>query len=123
MRNIIRMLRHHKIVTACIIMILVSIMSVPYLTFNDHKYTVTVTDKDRVYTDKDKESKYLVFCDDDNGKSVVFENADKWIRFKFTSSDIQGQLKIGHRYEVTVIGIRLPIFSTYENIIKVKELQ
>ena len=123
MVNIISIMLRHKIIAICMIIVLLSLLSMPYLTFNDHKYNVTVTDKDRVYTDKDNESKYLVFCDDDNGKSIVFENTDKWIRFKFTSSDIQGQLKIGHRYEVTVIGIRLPILSTYENIIKVKELE
>lgn len=94
------------------------------LTFNDTDYTVTITDKDRVTfkTDGEVYSKYLVFGDLDNGDNIVFENTDSLVRLKFNSSDMQGRLKIGQRYKITVIGVRVPFYSRYQNIIKVKEI-
>ena len=68
--------------------------------FNDTEYILTVTDKERV-TEGSKDrisSKYLVFADDENGNSLVFENTDCFIRGKSNSSNIQGQLKVGNTY-------------------------
>ena len=93
-------------------------------TFNDKTYTITVTDKDRITTgggDSIK-SKYLVFGDDEAGNPLVFENTDNLLRWKFKSSNIQGGLKVGHTYDVRVIGFRIPIFSIYENIIDYYEI-
>lgn len=97
--------------------------------FNDTEYTVTITDKERITeSSKDNDgnyktkSKYLVFADDENGESLVFENIDCLVRFKFNSSNIQGRLKEGHRYKITVIGYRVPFLSWYQNIIKVEEI-
>ena len=97
--------------------------------FNDTEYIITVTDKERItdsLEDNNKNykisSKYLVFADDENGNSLVFENTDCFIRGKFNSSNIQGQLKEGNTYRVTVIGYRIPYFSCYQNIIKVEEV-
>jgi len=90
------------------------------ITFNDHEYTVTITDKDRVITSDS--SKYLVYTEDIHGNTMVFENTDCAMRLKFNSSNIQGQLKVGHTYKVTVIGYRVPFFSMYENILKIQEV-
>lgn len=87
---------------------------------NDHEYTVTVTDKDRIVNGGS--SKYLVYTEDMHGNTIVFENVDSNIRFKYNSSDIQGQLKIGHTYRLTVVGYRIPFLSMYENIIKIQEV-
>lgn len=117
-----------------IILIVIAIIAIAVFceimcNFNDTEYTITITDKDRITeTSKDSDgnnetsSKYLVFADDENGNSLVFENTDCFIRLKFNSSNIQGQLKEGHTYRITVIGYRVPLLSWYQNIIKVEEL-
>lgn len=87
--------------------------------FNDTKYTITITDKDRTHSGNEK---YLVFGEDSDGNVRVFENSDTWLRWKWDSSDLQGKLKIGNTYEVTVVGYRVPLFSWYENIISIKEV-
>lgn len=93
--------------------------------FNDTEYTITVTDKERIYkgSGDTSSSKYLVFGDDDNGNSLVFENTDCFIRGKWNSSNIQGQLKEGNTYKVTVVGYRVSFFSMYQNIIKIEEVK
>ena len=93
--------------------------------FNDTEYTITVTDKERIYTGSgnSSSSKYLVFGDDQNGNSLVFENTDCFIRGKWNSSNIQGQLKEGNTYKVTVVGYRVSFFSMYQNIIKIEEVK
>lgn len=83
------------------------------------EYTITITDKERIY--QAEESKYLVFGEDANGTSLVFENTDSLFHGKWNSSNIQGQLKEGNTYTIKVYGYRIPILSMYENIIEVKE--
>lgn len=119
-----------KFITIIVAIILIIIGLEAFISFNDHMYVVTIVDKDRI-TDskltKDKEnkieSKYIVFAEDESGKSRVFENTDKFIRFKWNSSDVQGSLKINHKYKLTVVGHRIPFMSVYENIIKVEEIK
>ena len=93
--------------------------------FNDTEYTITVTDKERIYegSGDTSSSKYLVFGEDENGNALVFENTDCFIRGKWNSSNIQGQLKEGNTYKVTVVGYRVPFFSMYQNIIDVAEVE
>lgn len=92
--------------------------------FNDTEYTITITDKERIYTGgEDGESKYLVFGDDENGTALVFENTDNFIRGKWNSSNVQGQLKIGNTYKITVVGYRIPFFSSYQNIIEINPIE
>ena len=102
-----------------LVMIVIIFFNV-FSSFNDHKYVVTVTDKDRITYDGN--SKYLVFADGENGESLVFENTDTVIRLKWDSSNIQGSLHEGETYEITVIGYRIPFMSKYENIIEVEEI-
>jgi hypothetical protein len=78
-----------------------------------------VTDKDRIY-DKDN-SRYIVFTEDENGNVRVFENTDNLLRLKFSSSDLQGSISVGKTYTFTVVGVRVPILSMYENILKIEE--
>ena len=93
--------------------------------FNDKTIVVTITDKERIVTTTSESvsSKYLVFGDNNVGKPVVFENTDNIFRWKWNSSNIQGQLKEGKTYKLTVVGYRIPILSQYENIIKVEEIK
>ena len=107
---------------------IILVLSIGYeaiFSFNDTEYTITVTDKERIYegSGDTSSSKYLVFGDDDNGNSLVFENTDCFIRGKWNSSNIQGQLKEGNTYKVTVVGYRVPFFSMYQNIIKIEEVK
>lgn len=124
------MKRRIKGSTGMIIVVVIFIILIVGITaitdFNDHTYVITVTDKDRIIeNDKDDgtKSKYIVFGDTEEGKSLVFENTDNILRLKVNSSNIQGSLKEGHTYEITVIGYRVPLFSWYENIIKIKEIE
>ena len=124
-----RKLSNVKFILVTVIIVLVIVFNVRIFNFNDTEYTVTVTDKDRITkSSKDSDgnrntsSKYLVFADDENGNSLVFENTDCFIRLKFNSSNIQGQLKEGHTYKITVIGYRVPFLSWYQNIIKIEEV-
>ena len=118
-----------KFIVIAVVIVILSVLSVKMFDFNDTEYTVTITDKDRIAeSSKDSDgnvkstSKYLVFADDENGNPLVFENTDCFIRWKFNSSNLQGQLKEGHTYKITVIGYRVPFLSWYQNIIKAEEV-
>ena len=111
-----------------IMIAIILVLSIGYeaiFSFNDTDYTITVTDKERIYegSGDTSSSKYLVFGDDENGNSLVFENTDCFIRGKWNSSNIQGQLKEGNTYKVTVVGYRVSFFSMYQNIIKIEEVK
>lgn len=119
-----------KFIAVAVVVVLAVVFSIRAFNFNDTEYTVTITDKDRI-TESSKDSdgnsntssKYLIFADDKNGNSLVFENTDCFIRLKFNSSNIQGQLKEGNTYKITVIGYRVPFISWYQNVIKVEEVE
>lgn len=116
-------MKKKALVVGIIFLILLCIIgSESILKFNDKEYTITVTDKERIY-EGDSSSKYLVFGDDENGNALVFENTDCFIRGKWNSSNIQGKLKEGNTYKITVIGYRIAFFSWYQNIIKVEEIE
>lgn len=108
-----------------IILFVLIIFTNVFMNLNDHKYTITVTDKERVYIgDKeDGESKYLIYGDNKDGESLVFENVDSFVRMKWNSSNMQGSLHEGKTYTITVVGYRIPFMSMYENIIKVEEVK
>lgn len=95
--------------------------------FNDTEYTVTVTDKERVVKissdESNSSSKYLVFTEDAQGETIVFENTDNIFRGKFNSSTFQGRLKIGNTYRITVVGYRVPFLSMYQNIIAIEGVE
>ncbi len=107
-----------------IALVIIAVITVPVISFtNDHAYTVTITDKERVITQVYKgqtDSKYLIYGEDKNGKTYVFEDTDTLFRGKFNSSDVYGALKEGETYELTVIGFRVHLFNWYENIIDFK---
>lgn len=110
-----------------IALVVIAVIAVPVINFsNDHTYTVTITDKERVTTqvaEDSIDSKYLIYGEDENGKTYVFENTDTLFRGKFNSSDVYGALREGETYELTVIGFRVHIFNWYENIIDFKAVK
>lgn len=84
-RNVRKMKTRYILTTVSfiIIVIVMTVISIP-MQFNDHTYTVTITDKDRIVeVDEDSSSsKYIVFADDQNGNSLVFQNTDNILRGK-----------------------------------------
>lgn len=110
-----------------IALVVIAVIAIPVISFsNDHAYTVTITDKERVTTqvaEGQTDSKYLIYGEDKNGKTYVFEDTDTLFRWKFNSSDVFGALKEGETYELTVIGFRVHIFNWYENIIDFKAVK
>ena len=126
-RKMKKRMRLHKIlmVVFFIVILGLGVASSVAFSFNDTDYTITVTDKERIYTGSGdtSSSKYLVFGEDNNGNSLVFENTDCLLRGKWDSSNIQGQLKEGNTYKITVVGYRVPFFSWYQNIIEIEEIK
>lgn len=110
-----------------IALVVIAVIAIPVISFsNDHAYTVTITDKERVTTqvaEGQTDSKYLIYGEDENRKTYVFEDTDTLFRWKFNSSDVFGALKEGETYELTVIGFRVHIFNWYENIIDFKAVK
>lgn len=111
-------------VIVILVMVLIILSGICF-NFNDKNYIITVTDKERIitYSEETPSSKYLVFGDDETGETVVFENTDCLFRGKWNSSDVQGMLKEGKTYKVTVVGYRVPFLSWYENIIRAEEVR
>lgn len=71
-------------------------------------------------SDKEFKQIYLVFTD-----QGVYKNVDSWWYLKFNSSDVHGQiLKLkGKKAKIHYYGWRIPIFSQYPNIVKVKAVE
>lgn len=121
-RDFYRENKMFRVAVILIAIIFLSIISFNFIcTFNDTEYTITVTGKERIV--EDFSSKYLVFSEDTHGNVLVFENTDSLLRWKWDSSNIQGQLKEGNTYKIVVVGFRVPFLSMYQNIIKVEEVQ
>ena len=74
-----------------------------------------VVKTERVCSRQD-DCKYLVFTD-----KGVFENTDSLLNFKWNSSDIYGELKVGETYTFNVYGWRVPFLSMYKNITSVEK--
>lgn len=104
-----------------IVMIIVNIIG----TFRVQEYTITITDKDRIFTNRQQQtSKYIVWGTDEGGNVYTFQNTDCWIPVvKRNSSDVQGALLVGHTYKLTVNGFRIHLISAYKNILKYEEVR
>jgi hypothetical protein len=56
--------------------------------------------------------KYLVFT-----SAGVYQDTDNLFHGKFDSSDLFARLRTGQRYTCTYTGFRVPLFSSYRNLI------
>lgn len=79
--------------------------------YHRHVATCTVTEKDR----GGNEGGMRVYTE----QCGVLSNHDAMFVGKFRSSEVQGQLKPGHTYQLDISGARLPLFSEMPNINKV----
>ena len=113
-----------KVVIVMVILVAIAVILSIFTSFNDHTYTATVTDKERIIENGDGEvySYYLIFCKDEEGNYYEFKNEDNYLRLKFNSSSVYNQLEVGETYQFTVVGFRVSLFSCYENIIDFEKI-
>ncbi|WP_251151352.1 hypothetical protein [Cellulosimicrobium sp. Marseille-Q4280] len=74
--------------------------------------TCTVTGTDRA-RNSDGGSDMRVYTE----QCGTLQVRDLWLRGQFSSADIFGQLEEGKTYEVTTVGWRVPIFSSFTTIL------
>ena len=87
--------------------------------FNTSAYNnVTVVDKSY----SGESDGYLVWVEDENGVQYELQNEDILLKGKFNSSTIQGKLKVGETYNIKTVGWRIPLFSSYPNIVKYEKV-
>ena len=79
--------------------------------------TFTIRKLERIVDADGTGARYLVFTENE-----TFENTDELFLFKFNSSDLHGKMQPGDTYKAQVVGVRMPIFSSYRNIISVEKL-
>lgn len=104
---------------ALILLLLIGSCSMSAIAALDHDaYTATV---DRVETKRDGDSdRYLVFTTLDSGEVRVFSVEDSIIHWRWDSSDMYGEIKVGSTYEFDTYGWRVPFFSMYENVLELE---
>lgn len=106
------------IVILCIVFVLGSIVGSPIVD-RCTKDTVTITIEDKaIKRHGDSDDKYLIYTD-----KGTFEITDSLAYWRWDSSDLYGEIKVGHTYECTVCGWRIPILSSYKNIISAEEVE
>ena len=100
-----------------IVLLIIGLIIAPLL--NTHTYTnVTVIDKSY----SGESDGYLVWVEDENGVQYELQNEDILLKGKFNSSTIQGKLKEGETYNITTVGWRIPLFSSYPNIVEYEKV-
>lgn len=84
---------------------------------SDRQVTVTVQNEARVCSNDGNGSvscQYLIYT-----SGGTFKDTDSLTAGKFNSSDVYGQLQIGHTYTLEVRGYRIPWMSEYPNILRI----
>lgn len=84
--------------------------------YNYEELTIVVQEKERVIDSSG--SNYLVWTEE----GEVFKVSDALFRWEFNASDRYGKLTEGNTYNITVVGLRVNIFSWYRNIVKIERL-
>lgn len=107
------------LVVAAVVVVVVAVIVWAMVAFNKtHHVVATVTGKDDVcHGGSGHRCQYLVYTN-----MGTFRDTDSWAHWKFNSSDVYGQIQVGHTYDFEVYGIRSHIASKYENIVKVTEV-
>ena len=105
-----------KIVIISVIVMLCVIIFFPH--FFRNTYIVTISNK-RVIK-HDNIDTYLIYTQMEDGNIKIFENTNSLLEFKTHSENVYWALTIGGKYEIKAYGLSMPLFSSYENIIKIK---
>jgi hypothetical protein len=82
---------------------------------------VTITNKQVIK--RNNIDKYFIYTQTEEGNIKVYENTDNFLELKFNSEDIYWAIAINKKYEVRAYGLNMPLFSSYQNIIKVKGIE
>ncbi len=101
---------------AIMIGILVCILTVLYSYFIADTIQTTITDAQMTKVD----GRFMIATE-----SRPFINEDVWYRFKFDSGTVQNdaiRLK-GKAVKIKKYGWRMPVFSRYENVVKIEEVK
>lgn len=104
-----------------IIIIVILCMLGSYSVKESNKRTVNVIVTDKGIKNYDNDSKYLIYCKNENEEIQVYEITDSLFQGKFNSSDIYGSIEVGKEYTFVIRGTRIGLTSTYPNIVKVTE--
>ncbi len=88
-------------------------LSYNYATIETNTFTIEEKEVKVDYSGENPKSMYLLFTD-----KGVYSNTDSIWFFKFNSSDVYGQLKVGETYTCKTNKLRIPFFSMYKNIIR-----
>ena len=105
------------VIGGLIIALIIFIAILPIL----HTTTYTnVTVVDKSYSGES--DGYLVWVEDENGVQYELQNEDILLKGKFNSSTSQGKLKEGEKYNITTVGWRIPLFSSYPNIVEYEKV-
>ena len=106
------------VIIALVIIIGIVITCTNY--YSTKTYTATVTDK--FVKNYEENSTYLVATELEDGTTRVFSVEDTLIKWRWNSSDVYAQIKVGKTYKFEVIGWRIGFFSKYENVITFSEV-
>lgn len=100
-----------------IILILIAAAIYPTLYYTSSEIVeITVSKTERISTGsgEDLSHKFLIYTEGE-----VFENTDSWLYMKHNSTDIQNKAKTDSTYSVKVAGWRIPLISSYRNVIEI----
>lgn len=106
------------IAVAAVVGVLIVLVGIAY--YQRDTTTAIVLDKERVCSansDNGVTCQYLVFTD-----QGTFRLADALTLGRFNSSDLYGQIRVCHRYELEHYGWRNGFTSTYPNIADLTDL-
>ncbi len=103
---------------AVVALVFVAIWTMPYWTHASKVVTVTLVDHKLMQEHGKTKDVYLVFTD-----QGTFKNEDSPAYLKFNSSDLQGRLAEKGKFRIEYYGFRIPVTSTYPNIIKADKLE
>lgn len=80
--------------------------------------TVEVKVSDKEVMRNSNDTSYMVYTD-----KTTYTLNDSVLDFNFDSSDDYGKLKVNNCYSLYVRGIRIPLFSMYQNIGSYSEIE
>ena len=104
------------IIVIGVIVIAGIIMLFPHFIRNTYKVTVT----NKLIVNHDNTEVYLIYTQTEDGEIRIFENTNNLLEMKYNSEDLYVAMGINKKYEVRAYGFNIPLFSDYENIVKVK---
>jgi len=98
------------------LVVIVGVIFVAAGYFNKDDVHIRITGKESVSTGSDNKHEYRVYTD--KGTYVV---SDSLIYLRFNSADEYGKLIVGHTYDCKSYGFRIPLTSSFKNLLDCHE--